>query len=220
MAFTRMDSASAEDWAALRSAVGRWQGALSGRIEAMLLRLAEQRDGMAIDQLQHSLQTATRARRAGASDELIVGALCHDLGTAISCDNHAAIAAEILRPFVSREVYEIVRTHQEFNQAYYQEGFGKNVVARQRYAREPWFRAAERFSDEWDRASFDPAYETLSLDDFVPLLNEIFAKPRPAFYAPPASRARPPALMARCLEPIQRMLSQNIFLRNRGKTKV
>lgn len=209
MAFTRMDSGTADEWTDLQRAVGEWQAGLSGRIQTMLARLAEQRDGMAIDQLQHSLQTATRAQRSGASDEFIVAALCHDLGTAISYDNHGAIAAEILRPYVSSDVYHIVRTHQEFQQAHYHERSGRNVVARRRYERKPWFLAAERFSDDWDQISFDPLYDTFSLDHFVPLLNQIFAKPLPAFDPDPASRGQRPALLKRCLGPMKRLLGRS-----------
>ena len=178
MAFTRMDTGTAEDWANLHRAGAKWQLSLPDRIRTLLSKLAEQRDGMAIDQLQHSLQTATRALRAGASDELVVASLCHDIGTSISYDNHAAVAAEILQPYVSRNVYQIVRTHQEFQRAHYHEQFGKNIEARLLYAKEPWFRDAERFSDEWDQTAFDPGYDSLPLEYFRPLLESVFRLPR------------------------------------------
>lgn len=178
MAFTRMDTGTAEDWSDLQQANEKWQSSIANRIKFLLAKLAEQRDGMAIDQLQHSLQTATRALRDGASEELIVAALCHDIGTSISSENHAAIAAEILRPYVSRDVCEIVRTHQEFQQSHYHEQFGRNTEARRRYAKKPWFRAAERFSDDWDQIAFDPDYETLPLAYFAPLLDGVFKTPR------------------------------------------
>lgn len=101
----RMDTAMKEDWIAISHATGQWQSLMPERIRAMLLQLQEQVGGLGVNQLQHSLQTATRALRAGASEELIVAALCHDLGTAISLENHSAIAAEILKPYVSLEVY-------------------------------------------------------------------------------------------------------------------
>lgn len=178
MAFTCMDTGTFEDWAELRRATELWQSGAADRIKTMLEQLAAQCDGMAIDQFQHSLQTASRASRSGASEDLVVAALCHDIGTAISHENHAAIAAEILRPYVSGDVFEIVRTHQDFQRSHYHEKFGRSARARQRYAKERWFRKAERFSDEWDQTSFDPAYETLPLDHFTPLLGDIFAKPR------------------------------------------
>ena len=155
----------------------------------MLAQLAQQRDGMAIDQLQHSLQTATRALRDGASEELIVAALCHDIGTSISYDNHAGIAAEILRSYVSRDVCEIVLTHQHFQRAHYHAQFGRNTEARRRYSKKPWFRAAERFSDEWDQRAFDPSYETLPLEYFASLIDSIFEAPRNRFRHSPANSA-------------------------------
>ena len=178
MAFTSMDAGTFEEWTEFYEAHQEWQSALADRMKTMLARLAKQSDGMAIDELQHSLQTASRAMRSGASEELIAAALCHDIGTAISYENHGAIAAEILRPYVSGAVYEIVRTHQAFQSSHYHEKFGRNAMARQRYSKERWFRTAERFSDEWDQASFDPAYETLPLEYFAPLLGSIFAEPR------------------------------------------
>ena len=60
-------------------------------------------DGFAVDQLVHSLQTATRAEEAGADDEVVVASLCHDIGKAVSVPNHPRIAAEILRPYVRHE---------------------------------------------------------------------------------------------------------------------
>ena len=69
---------------------------------AMLESLEEITDGFAVDQLVHSLQTATRAEEAGASDEVVVASLCHDIGKAVSVMNHPRIAAEILKPYVER----------------------------------------------------------------------------------------------------------------------
>jgi len=71
----------------------------------MLASLADITDGFAVDQLTHSLQTATRAEEAGADDEVVVAALCHDIGKSVSVLNHPKIAAEILRPYVRPEVF-------------------------------------------------------------------------------------------------------------------
>jgi len=178
MSFIRMDAGTDEDWVRLERATDEWQAGLAQRIKAMLLQLKQQDDEMAIDQLEHSLQTATRALRGGASEEWVVAALCHDIGTGISRDNHAAIAAEIMKPYVSGEVYEVVRSHQEFQRAHYHENHGKSLGARRLYQKETWYRSAVRFSDDWDQLSFDPAYETLSLDDFLPMVERVFAPER------------------------------------------
>jgi len=147
-------------------------------IKAMLARLEAQVDGFAVNQLQHGLQTATRAVRDGVSEEMIVAALCHDIGKVISVENHPAIAAEILKPYVSRETYEIVRTHQDFQGRHYYALLGKDPEARRQYANEPWFEMACRFTDEWDQASFDPEYDTLPLAHFEAMIDRVFAAPR------------------------------------------
>ena len=40
--------------------------------------------GLVIDDFEHSLQTATRAERAGADPELVVAALLNDAGKAVT----------------------------------------------------------------------------------------------------------------------------------------
>lgn len=176
MSFTRMDQGSTTDWMVIGGEVAKRQAGMPETIKAMLKQLAEQVDGFAIDQLQHGLQTATRAVRDGASEELVVAALCHDIGKVISVINHPAIAAEILKPYVSRETYDIVRTHQDFQGKHYYALMGMDPEARQKYAQEPWFELAKKFTDEWDQTSFDPNYETLPLDYFEPMIDRIFSK--------------------------------------------
>ena len=176
MSFTRMDQSSVADWRAIGGEVAQRQAGMPAMIKGMLRQLAAQVDGFAIDQLQHGLQTATRAGRAGATEEMIVAALCHDIGKAISVVNHPAIAAEILKPYVSPDTYEIIRTHQDFQGKHYYALLGLNPDARQQYAGEPWFEQARIFTDEWDQTSFDPNYDTLPLEHFEPLLDRVFSR--------------------------------------------
>ena len=178
MSFTRMDHGKPEDWMQIGQAVAQRQSTMPSIIKAMLAQLEEQVDGFAINQLEHGLQTATRAERDGASEEMIVAALCHDIGKAISVENHPAIAAEILKPYVSRETYEIIRTHQDFQGRHYYALIGKDPEARHQYADEPWFEMARRFTDEWDQTAFDPEYDTLPLAHFEPMIERVFASPR------------------------------------------
>ena len=44
-----------------------------------------------------------------------------------------------------------------------------------------YFDAAAHFCGEWDQEAFDPAYDTLPLDTFVPLLKEVFTRPANGF---------------------------------------
>jgi len=179
--FTRMDLSTAEDWALIGAETMRNQPRVAERVLAMLRSLAEITDGFAVDQLTHSLQTATRAARDGADTEIVVASLLHDVGKAVSVPNHPAIAAEILRPYVRPEVYEMIRVHQDFQGRHYYHHFGGDPDARERHrgvlAPEA-FALAERFADDWDQMSFDPDYDTLPLERFEPLVREVFATPK------------------------------------------
>ena len=90
----------------------------------MLRSLADLTFAFAVDQLAHSLQTATRAEEAGADTEMVVASLCHDIGKAISVPNHPRIAAEILRPYVRADVTSVIETHQDFQGRHYYEHLG------------------------------------------------------------------------------------------------
>lgn len=176
MSFTRMDQSTVEDWMVIGGEVAKRQSQMPAMIKSMLKQLEDQVDGFSMNQLQHALQTATRAERAGASEELIVAALCHDIGKVISVINHPAIAAEIMKPYVSPETYEVIRTHQDFQGKHYYEHFGMNPNLREEHESQPWFELAKRFTDEWDQAAFDPDYETLPLEHFEPMIDRVFSK--------------------------------------------
>jgi predicted HD phosphohydrolase len=171
-----MDQSTVAEWMEIGRRVVARQSHMPDTIKRMLAQLEEQVDGFQINQLAHGLQTATRAERAGASEELIVAALCHDIGKVISVENHPAIAAEIIRPYVSPETYEIVRTHQDFQGRHYYALMGMDPDARRRYEKQEWYATACRFTDEWDQTSFDPDYDTLPLEHFEPMLDRIFGQ--------------------------------------------
>jgi predicted HD phosphohydrolase len=176
--FTRMDQSTPEQWAVIGRAVDEQPDRVAEAVLAMLRQAAGLVDGFAVDQLTHMLQTATRAERAGASDEVVVASLCHDLGKLMSTMNHPAIAAEILKPYVSDDVYWMIRVHQDFQGRHYYAHFGFDPEAREQYRGHPAFELAERFADEWDQTSFDPDYDTLPLEHFEPLVRRVLANPR------------------------------------------
>lgn len=178
MPFTKMDQLTPEDAKIIGEALAQRQALVPTIIKRMLRQLEEQVDGFSVNELVHSLQTATRALRAGASEELVVAALCHDIGKVISVVNHAEISAEILKPYVGTETYEVVSTHTDFQARYYNSLVGKDANPALQYADRPWYELACRFSDEWDQTSFDPNYKTLSLEYFEPMIDRIFASPK------------------------------------------
>lgn len=177
--FTRMDESTAEEWAHIGAEVSANQGRTAERILLLLTSLGEIVDGFATDQLTHCLQTATRAERDGADDEVVLASLCHDIGKAISVPNHPAIAAEILRPYVRPAVYDMIRVHQDFQGRHYYAHFGADPNAREKWRGElspETYDLAERFADLWDQMAFDPSYDTLPLAHFEPLIRKIFAQ--------------------------------------------
>ena len=176
--FTRMDQSTADEWARIGEESVKEQVKVADHVLGLLHSLDDMVVGFAVDQLEHSLQTATRAERGGEDDEMVVAALCHDVGKAISVPNHPGIAAEILRPYVRDEVYHVIRTHQDFQGRHYYHHFGGDPDAREKYRSEPWFSIGERFADVYDQTAFDPDYDSLPLEHFEPLVRKVFAHGR------------------------------------------
>jgi predicted HD phosphohydrolase len=147
------------------------------RVLATLSSLDALVQGFTVSQLVHSLQTATRAEEAGADVDVVVASLCHDMGKAFSNVNHPAIAAAMIKPWVSPEAHWMVEVHQDFQGLHYYARMGLDPMARRRHRGHPAYELAERFADEWDQTSFDPDYPTLPLAHFEPMVREVFSRP-------------------------------------------
>jgi predicted HD phosphohydrolase len=169
-----MDESTAEEWQHIVVETMEHQPRVADRVLAMLASLEEITDGFAVDQLVHSLQTATRAEEAGASTEVVVASLCHDIGKAVSVMNHPRIAAEILRPYVSPDTFNMILAHQDFQGRHYYEYLGQDPDARVQYEGQSFYALAEQFADDWDQTSFDPDYPTKPLSHFEPMVREVF----------------------------------------------
>ena len=178
--FTRMDVSTAEEWGIIGRESMANQGRVADRVLMLLESLAEITDGFVTDQLTHCLQTATRAERDGADDQVVVASLCHDIGKAISVPNHPRIGAEILKPYVRDEVYKMILVHQDFQGRHYYAHFGGNPDAREQHREsltEEEFTLAAHFADDWDQLAFDPAYDTLPLSHFEAKVRDVFSHP-------------------------------------------
>ena len=176
--FTSMDTSTAEQWGVIGVETAKNQPRVAERVLGLLRSLSDITDGFATDQLTHCLQTATRAERAGADDEVVVASLCHDIGKAISVPGHPAIAAAILESYVRPEVHKMILVHQDFQGAHYYHHFGGDPNAREKHRdtlTADEFELAARFADEWDQTSFDPDYDTLPLEHFEDKVRQVFA---------------------------------------------
>src|SRR5687767_14880862 len=176
--FRSMDESTAEQWAVIGTETSQNQGRVAERVLGMLRSLSDITDGFATDQLTHCLQTATRAERDGADDEVVVASLCHDIGKAVSVPGHPEIAAAILKPYVRPEVHKMILVHQDFQGRHYYHHFGGDPDAREKHREaltDDEFKLAEQFADQWDQKAFDPDYDTLPLEHFEDRVRKVFA---------------------------------------------
>ena len=132
--------------------------------------------GYPVDRFHHSLQSATRALRNGEDNEMVVAALLHDVGDPIAPENHSAVAADILRPYVGDRTHWIVRHHGLFQGYYYFHHLGADPNARDQLREHEWFDDCAAFCAEYDQNCFERNYDEMALEEFEPLVREVFAR--------------------------------------------
>ena len=146
------------------------------RLLKALVELDEGLSGYKITRLGHSLQSATRAWRDGADIDWIVSALLHDIGDIYAPYNHDEYAASILRPFVREQCTWVIEKHGIFQMLYYGDYVGSNPHKREIYKEHIYFQDCSDFCELWDQKSFDPDYDTKSIDFFTPMVRKVFAR--------------------------------------------
>jgi len=171
--FRRLDESTAAQWEVITSDPRNTDVSRADRMLARLQLLQGNIEGFAIDELAHSLQTASRAERDGAAYDMILGALFHDIGHLFGDDNHGAVAAELLSPHVRPDVVEVVRFHTDFTSRHYAHVFDADPDRRDQHRGQGWFGLAEQFADDWDQTSFDRDYPTPPLEHFMPLVHDL-----------------------------------------------
>lgn len=176
--WTEMAAGTAEDYHHLdKIYTAHARRELIGNLLGVLATLKGPKLGYQVDRYDHSLQSASRALRAGESADWVVGALLHDIGDVFAPENHSEAAAALLAPYVSAEVHWVVKHHGVFQGYYYFHHLGGDRNARDRYAESPHYEACRRFCAEYDQNCFDPDYDTLPLEAFGPALTEVFTRP-------------------------------------------
>jgi hypothetical protein len=138
----------------------------------------------------HLLQSAALAWRSGASEEIVLACLLHDIGTSLMRAEHGYWSAQLIEPYVSERVAFAVRYHQalrffpdasvnyEYPQSYY-ETFGVD------YTPPPYIRKAYDYArnHKWymdarlvtmnDLYAFDPNVD-MAIDEFEDIINRHF----------------------------------------------
>ena len=181
--FTAMADGTAEDWAIIGGQFREFARGLPDRVLAHLRLLDGDFGGFPVDRLEHSLQTATRAHRDGRAEDYVVMALLHDIGDTLGSYNHPEVAAAILKPFVSEELFWIAQNHGAFQGYYYFHFLGMDRDIRENFRGHPHFEACREFCEKYDQAAFDPEYQSEKLDFFEPMVRRVFARPINSMYA-------------------------------------
>jgi hypothetical protein len=145
--------------------------------------------------LNHLLQSATHALKAGLPEKAILACLLHDIGVVgfIRCD-HGYWGAQLIEPYVDEEVSWSIRVHQALrffpdeSAGYkypdmYIKNFGADykpepyIVAEYERARNhKWYGTARQICVN-DIYSFDPNAK-VNLDDFVDIIGRNFKQPK------------------------------------------
>ena len=174
--FKQMKEGSKEDYLLLNKLEKKFIEGTADRVLKTMQGLTSSLVGYQINRLEHSLQTATRALKEKASDEMIVAALLHDIGDELAPNNHAEFAAAILKPYVSEKTIWIIEKHGIFQMYYYAHHLGFNKNERDKYKGHKYYPATAEFCEKWDQISFDPNYKSLLLKEFEPYVKKIFSR--------------------------------------------
>lgn len=142
---------------------------------------------------RHHLQSAGAALAAGASEELILACLLHDLGQSIARVDHGWWGAQLVEPYVSEKVAFAIRYHQAlrfyadesvgyhypelyvriFGEGYVPEPY---IAEAHEYARNhPWYLEA-RMVTVFDLYAFDPDAK-VDWEPFVDVVGRHFRQP-------------------------------------------
>ncbi len=176
VSFTEMKKGTRDDYILLDKHEKDYANKTADRVLKFMSGLTETLEGYKISRLEHSLQSATRALKAGESEEMIVATLLHDIGDELAPMNHSEYAASVLKPYVSEKTHWIIEKHGEFQTYYYAHHFGEDRNKRDKYKGHKHYQACIDFCEKYDQASFDPNFKSLPLSEFEPMVKRIFSR--------------------------------------------
>ena len=175
--WTRMEEGTKDDYEELTRLYSEHsEGSLVPNLCTIMRMLEGPKLGYQIDRYQHSLQSATRALRNEESIDLVVAAVLHDIGDAFAPMNHSETAAALLEPYVDERTHWVVKHHGVFQGYHYFHHLGGDRDTRERYEDSPHYDACVGFSAEYDQNCFDPRYDTMAIEEFIPMMNEVFSR--------------------------------------------
>ena len=180
--FGAMTEGTALDWKIIAAHNQQLASDVASRVLDHLKLLEGDNGGFSVDRMEHSLQTATRAYRANKSDEYVVCALLHDIGDTLGTYNHPDIAVAILKPFVAEDHLWMVEKHGIFQGYNFFHHLGLDRNMRDQFEGHPAYDLTVEFCQEFDQTAFDPSYDSMDLEEFVPAVQDLFAEPKNSIY--------------------------------------
>jgi predicted HD phosphohydrolase len=92
------------------------------------------------------------------------------------------LAATILKPFVSEENWWMLQHHGIFQGYYFFHYLGLDRNMREQFRGHPSFERTAMFCARHDQNAFDPNYDTMPLEAFVPMVQRVMARPKRSIY--------------------------------------
>jgi predicted HD phosphohydrolase len=186
--FHAMAEGTQEDWMKIGMAAMNFNKGLADRVITHLKLLEGDCGGFAVDRMEHSLQSATLAHRDGMDEEYVVCALLHDIGDTLASQNHAELGATILKPFVSEDNWWMLQHHGIFQGYYFFHYLGLDRNMRDQFRGHHKFERTAMFCSRHDQNAFDPNYDTMPLEAFVPMVQRVMARPKRSIYLREAAK--------------------------------
>jgi predicted HD phosphohydrolase len=183
--FHAMVDGTQEDWNKIVAATADLNRGVATRVLDHLKMLQGDSGGFAVDRFEHSLQSASLAHRDGMDEEYVVCALIHDVGDMLCSASHAELGATIMKPYVSEANYWMMQHHGIFQGYYFFHYLGLDRNMRDQFRGHPHFERTAMFCARHDQNAFDPAYDTMPLEAFEPMVHRVMARPRNTIYIRP-----------------------------------
>ena len=72
--------------------------------------------------------------------------------------------------------------HGLFQEYYYAHHMGRDRNARDKFKDHEYWDDCAEFCAKYDQNSFDPEYENMSIEEFIPMVHKVFSRPRKSIY--------------------------------------
>jgi predicted HD phosphohydrolase len=93
-----------------------------------------------------------------------------------------------MKPYVSDANYWMMAHHGIFQGYYFFHYLGLDRDMRDQFRGHPQFEYTARFCARHDQNAFDPAYDTMPLEAFEPMVQRVMARPKNTIYMRPEQK--------------------------------